>query len=71
MALGRELGLSPSDIVLDGNPAPLPQNGAEPPKFLAHLYCGQTAGCIKVSLGMEVRDGHETSVAETETRPRR
>jgi len=57
MALGRELGLSPSDIVLDGNPAPLPQNGAEPPKFSAHIYCGQTARWIKMALGMEVRLG--------------
>ena len=31
MPRGMELGLSPSDIVLDGDPAPLPQKGAEPP----------------------------------------
>jgi len=31
-----------------------PQKGAEPPQFLVHLYCGQTAGCIKMPLGMEV-----------------
>ena len=30
------------------------ENGAEPPQFSAHLYCGQTAGCIKVPLGTEV-----------------
>ena len=24
------------------------------PQFLAHVYCGQTAGWIKVPLGMEV-----------------
>jgi len=35
--------------------APLPQKGAEPPlQFSAHFYCGQTAGCIKMPLGMEV-----------------
>jgi len=29
--------------------------GAEPyPQFLAHVYCGQTAGWIKVELGTEV-----------------
>ena len=29
--------------------------GAEPPsQFSAHVYCGQTAGWIKVALGMEV-----------------
>ena len=31
--LGRELGVSPSDIVLDGDPAPLPKRGAKPPNF--------------------------------------
>jgi len=35
--------------------APLPQKGrGAPPQFSANLYCGQTAGCIKVPLGMEV-----------------
>jgi len=33
MPLGREVGFSPSDIVLDGDPAPLRQKGAEPPIF--------------------------------------
>jgi len=34
---------------------PPPQKGAEPPpQFLAHFYCGQTAGWIKMALGMEV-----------------
>jgi len=28
--------------------------GAPPTKFSAHVYCGQTAGWIKVALGMEV-----------------
>jgi len=54
-----ELGLSPGDFVLDGDPAPLPKRrwspGAEPPpQFSAHVYCGQTAGCIKMPLGMEI-----------------
>ena len=32
MSLGREVGLGPSDIVLDRDPAPpLPKKGAEPP----------------------------------------
>jgi len=30
MALGMEVGLSPGDVVFDGDPAP-PQKGAEPP----------------------------------------
>ena len=45
----------PGDFVLDGDPAPLPTKGVEPPRqFLAHFYCGQTVGCIKMPLGMEV-----------------
>ena len=31
-----------------------PQKGGRATEFSAHLYCGQTAGCIKISLGMEV-----------------
>jgi len=48
--------LSPGDlVVLDGDPAPLPIKGAEPPsQFSAHFYGGQTAGCTKMPLGMEL-----------------
>jgi len=97
-----EVGLIPRDFVLDGDPASLPQKGAElpifvpcllrpsgcidqdaawyggrprpmrhcvkwrpsspspkrgwspPPQFSAHVYCDQTAGWIKMALGMEV-----------------
>ena len=50
-----KLGLNPGDFVLVGNPALLPKKGAKPPsKFSADFYCGQTAGCIKMPLGMEV-----------------
>ena len=31
--LGTEVELDPSDIVLDGDPAPLPQKGSQPPLF--------------------------------------
>ena len=55
MPLGIELGLSPGDFVLDGDPAPLQKKGTEPPpQFSPHFYCGQTAGCIKMPLGMEL-----------------
>jgi len=56
MPLGMELGLGPDDIVLDEDPAlRSPKRGRSPlPQFLAHVYCGQTAGCIKMALGMEV-----------------
>jgi len=59
MPLGMEVGLSPGDFVLDGDPAlPSPIMGAAPPQFSAHFYCGQTvasrAACVKMPLGMEV-----------------
>jgi len=31
VVLGMEVGLSPGDFVLDGDPVPFPQKGAEPP----------------------------------------
>jgi len=52
--LDMEVGLGPGDIVLDGDPGPLPENGHSSPHFSAHVYCGQTAEWIKTSLGMEV-----------------
>jgi len=51
MSLGMEVGLSPGDFVLDGDPAP-PKGTAL--QFSAHVYCGQTAACIRISLGTEV-----------------
>ena len=43
MPLGMDVGLSPVDFVLDGDPVPLPKKVMEPPEFSAHVYCGQTA----------------------------
>ena len=41
--------------MLDGESAPLPPKGGRAPsQFSAHLYCDQTARCIKIPLGMEV-----------------
>jgi len=38
-----------------GTQLPSPKRGQRPPpQFTVHLYCGQTAGCIMVPLGMEV-----------------
>jgi len=56
MPLGMDVGLGPGDFVLDGDAALPPKKGAEPcPRiFSAHVYCGQTAGFIKMVLGMEV-----------------
>jgi len=43
------------DPVLDGDPyaAPLPKK-EHSPQFSAHFCCGQTAGWIKMPLGMKV-----------------
>ena len=54
LKLGKQVGLGPGHIVLDGDPAPLPKKGAEPPQFSAHVYCGQTAGWITMPLGTAV-----------------
>jgi len=57
MPLGMEVGLGPGGFVFDGDPAPR-KNGTDPPnQFLAHVYCGQTAGWIKMPLGTEVNLG--------------
>jgi len=41
----------PRRLCVSWDPAPPPQEGGE---FSAHVYCGQTAGRIKLVLGMEV-----------------
>jgi len=53
MPLGMEVGLSPGDFVLDGDPASLPKKGRSP-QFSAHVYSGQMAAWIKMQLGTEV-----------------
>jgi len=48
--LGKQVGLGPGHIVLDGDPAPAPRKGGgAPPKFLAHICCGQMAAGSKLS----------------------
>ena len=53
MPLGVEIGFSPGDFVLDGDPAPLHKKGRSP-QFSDHVYCGQTAAWIKMPLDTEV-----------------
>jgi len=36
-----------------GNQLPSPKKG-QSPQFLAHFYCSQTAGCIKIPLGIAI-----------------
>jgi len=53
MKLGMQVGLSPSHIVLDGDPAP---KGSTAPilSVSAHVCYGQTAKWIEMALGVEV-----------------
>jgi len=37
-----DVGLDPSDIVLDVDPAPPSPKWEQSPQFSAHVYCGQT-----------------------------
>jgi len=37
LRLGKQVGLDPGRIVLDGNPAPPPQRGTQPPQFSAPI----------------------------------
>jgi len=52
----------PRRLCVRWDPAPpLTTKGLEPPpQFSAHFYCGQTAGCIKMPLGMEIASAHAT-----------
>jgi len=63
MPLGRKVGLGPSDIMLDEDPVPSPQKGADSP-FTAHVYCGQTAEWIKIPLSTEVGRGPDHIVLD-------
>ena len=53
MKLGIQVGLRPGHIVLDMDPAPLPQMGTAL-QISAHICCGHMAAWIKMSLGREV-----------------
>jgi len=64
MPLDMEVGLSPGDFLLDGDPAPTPK-GQSPTQFsAAQVYCGQTAGWMKTPLGAEVDHGPGHTVLE-------
>jgi len=63
MALGIDVGLSPEDFMLDGDPASLPKRGRSP-QFSAHVYCGQTAAWIKMPLGTEIGLGPDDIVVK-------
>jgi len=72
MVLGMEVGLSPGHFVLHGDPAPITTKGRRPPpQFSAHFNCGQTAGCIKMTLGTEVGLGLRHIVLDVDPATRR
>jgi len=56
MTLGIEVGLSPDNFVLNGDPSPPPLTGHSP-QFLANVRCSQTAEWIMMPLGTEVNLG--------------
>jgi len=50
-----EIGLNPGDFVFGGDPStPRTEGTPTTTQFLAHVYCGQTAGWVKTPLGTEV-----------------
>ena len=62
------VGLGPGNFVFDGDPAP-PEKSTAPTQFLAHVYCGQTAGWIKMPLGTEVDIGPGHIVLDRDPAP--
>jgi len=68
MPLGREVGLDPNNIVLDGDPAALPKWG-QSLQFSAHVCCGQTAGWTKMPLGTAVGLGPGNAVLDGDPVP--
>jgi len=46
--------MDPDATWYGGKPRPRRQKKVHRPQFLAHVYCGQTAVCIRIPLGMEV-----------------
>jgi len=71
MPLGMEVGLGPRDFVLDGDPSPTSPEGGGAPQFSAHVYCGQTAGSIKMALSMEMSLGPGHIVLDGDPAPTR
>ena len=55
MPLGVEVGLSPGDFVLEGDPDPYPKRGGAPPNFWpTSVVAKRLHGSIKMPLGTEV-----------------
>ena len=60
MPLGMEIGLSPEDFVLDGDPAPPPQKGRRPQIFGSCLLwpngCMDRDGILDMDVGLSPGD---------------
>ena len=58
--IGMEEGLGPGDFVFDLDPATPEKGLPTTTQYLANVYCGQTAGCMKTPLGtaVDVGPGH-------------
>jgi len=72
MPVGTAVGPGPDDIVLDGYPAPPPQEGGVATiPILCHVCCGQTVVWIKMALGIEVGldPGHHALDGDTAPLP--
>ena len=69
MPVGTEIGLGPGHILLDGDPASIPQKGQIITQFWTHAYCGQTAGWIKMILGTDVGIGPGDIVLDGDPSP--
>jgi len=54
MKLSMQVGVGPGHIVLDGDPAlPSQERGqSPPPQFSALFYCGETATCKNIIIGV-------------------
>jgi len=58
----------PRGLCVRWGPSPFPKRRRSP-QFLAHVYCGQTAGWIKIALGMEVGLGPVHIMLDGDTAP--
>ena len=69
MKLGKQVGLGPGHIVLDGDLRPPPPKGHSSPQLSANICCGQMVGWIKMPLGMEVGLGPGGFVLDEDPAP--
>jgi len=70
MALGMEVGLSPGDFVLDGDPAPPPKGGGAPLQFRPiSIVAKRQDASRSMSLGMEVGLGSDNIVLDRDPAP--